>query len=197
LVGLERCDLGPGGGVGGLRNRGWGPAADTRVWAAAPHSTVRGAVTLRNNATGRCLQNGTTQGLATVVLMPCDAANAAQAWAYGPNAATVAALVHNETGLALAVGNSTLFSAPHGGDPLPVNDAAYGTVALGLAPYEPTQPCTTRNCEGYHPEQLWYGPDAVDGFISQATYVASINHCFDGDCYELTAREPSHAHQCL
>lgn len=27
--------------------------------------------------------------------------------------------------------------------------------------------------------------------------MASINHCFDGSCYELTGRQPTFAHQCL
>lgn len=37
----------------------------------------------------------------------------------------------------------------------------------------------------------------MDGFISQATYVASINHCTDGDCYVLSARTPTWQHHCL
>ena len=29
------------------------------------------------------------------------------------------------------------------------------------------------------------------------TYTASINHCYDGECYELTARLPTATHLCL
>lgn len=183
LVGLENCDAGVGGGVSGMRNRGWGAATDTRVWSATPHTTVQGAVLLTNTATGRCLLPGTAMGLPTVVLLPCNASDAAQAWNYGTGGSqTVAALVHNVTGLALAAANSTLFAVPHGDDPTPLPDAAYGTVALSMAPFTPTQPCTNRDCEGYAPSQLWYGPDAVDGFIAQATYTSSVNHCFQGSC---------------
>ena len=198
LVGLERCDLGVGGGLAGMRNRGWGPAVDTRVWSTSPHGGVAGAVLLVNNATGRCLMPGVAQGLQTVVLLPCNASDAQQAWSYGTGGAqTVAALVHNASGLALAAGNSTLFSVQHGDDQAPLPDAAYGETLLGLEPFMPTEACGNRNCEGYHPAQLWYGPDASDSFIAQATYTASINHCFDGDCYELSKRSPTFAHHCL
>ena len=198
LVGLERCDLGPGGGLSGLRNRGWGPqTVDTREWAAPPHPSVAGAVQLVNAATGRCLVPGSAQGLSTVVLLPCTGA-AAEAWNYGTGGAqTVSALVHNTSGLALAVGNSTLFSQQHGDDQAPLPDAAYGATLLGLEPFMPTETCADRNCEGYHPGQLWYGPDALDKFIAQATWSSSINHCFDGDCYELSKRTPTYAHHCL
>ena len=30
--------------TGGMRNRGWGPATDTRVWLSSPHPGVAGAV---------------------------------------------------------------------------------------------------------------------------------------------------------
>lgn len=198
LVGFERCDAGAGGGLTGLRSRGWAapPGTDTRIWSTPPHGSVPGAVLLYNNATQRCLSNGTAAGLATVVLLPCAPGSSDQAWTFTPNAATVAALVHASTGLALAIGNSTLWSGAHGSDALPTPDAAYGEVALGLAPYTPTQTCTARDCEGYHPEQLWYY-DALDAFIAQSTYTASINHCFAGSCYELTARQPTTEHRCL
>lgn len=99
------------------------------------------------------------------------------------------------SGLALALGNSTLWAAGHGSDPV-LPDAAYGTELLQFAPYSPQQPCTDRNCEGYDPSQLWYF-DPTDGFLAQATYTSSINHCFDGGCYELTARLPTTSHRCL
>jgi len=198
LVGLERCDLGAGGGLTGMRNRGWGPAVDTRVWATSPHGAVAGAVLLVNNATGRCLAPGAAQGLQTVVLLPCNGSDAAQAWSYGTGGSqTVSALVHNASGLALAAGNGTLFSVQHGDDQAPLPDAAYGATSLVLEPFLPTETCDKRDCDGYFPEQLWYGPDFSDSFIAQATYTSSINHCFDGDCYELSKRTPTYAHHCL
>ena len=33
LVGTESCDLAPGGGLTGMRNRGWSAPSDTRVWS--------------------------------------------------------------------------------------------------------------------------------------------------------------------
>jgi hypothetical protein len=174
------------------------PRPAARAWSAVAHGAVAGAVALVNTATGRCLEPGSAQGLDTVVLLPCNSSDAAQAWTYGTGGAqTVSALVHNASGMALAAGNSTLFSVQHGDDQAPLPDAAYGALVLGLAPFKPTQPCTDRNCEGYFPEQLWYGPDLVDGFIAQATYTGSINHCFDGDCYELTSKTPTFEHLCL
>jgi len=32
LVGPESCDIGVGGGLTGMRNRGWAKPSDTRVW---------------------------------------------------------------------------------------------------------------------------------------------------------------------
>ena len=204
LVGLESCSAGAGGGAAGMRSRAWAnssssSSADTRVWRSQAHGSVAGAVLLVNAATGRCLAPGSAQGLDnTVVLLPCDAQDAAQAWGYGVGGAqTVAALVHSASGLALVAANGTLFGAQHGGDQAPVPDAAYGAVGLALGNYTPTQACASRDCEGYFPSQLWYGPDLVDGFIAQATYTASINHCQDGDCYSLTAKAPTYQHHCL
>ena len=143
MVGLESCAAGVGGGAAGMRNRGWtnSPPPDTRVWRAEPHGSVPGAVALINNATGRCLLPGTAQGLSTVVLLPCSPTDAAQAWNYGTGGAqTVAALVHNVSGLALVAGNSTLFSAQQNSyDQAPLPDAAYGAVALGLGPFLPSE----------------------------------------------------------
>ena len=202
LVGFESCAGGPEGGRAGMRNRGWNnsPPPDTRVWMSSPHSIVSNAMILKNNATGRCLVPGTAQGLTnTVVLLICNSSDPKQAWEYGKGGQqTVTALIHSISGLALYVGNSTLFSAKqNSNDQAALPDSAYGASSLFLGPYYPTQECETRDCEGYFPEQLWYGPDAVDGFIAQATYVASINHCTDGDCYMLTSRSPTYQHHCL
>jgi hypothetical protein len=201
LVGFERCDAGAGGGVGGLRPRsfpGATPTPDTRVWTTQPHGAVANASLVVSAATGRCLAAGAAIGLTNIaVLLPCNASDAGQAWSYSPNAHTVAGLVNAGTGLALAASNATLFSAPHGDDALPAPAAAYGADAAVLVPFSPMPPCTDRGCQSYDPSQLWYGPDAVDGFIAQATFTASINHCFDGDCYELTPKAPTFAHQCL
>jgi len=200
-VGLEDCSAPPGGGRAGMRARSFfnAPQQDTRVWAAVPHGAAPGAVALVNSATGRCLAPGVAQGIAgTVVLLPCNASDAQQAWRYGTGGAqTVAALIHHASGLALQVGNSTLYSRQHGRDQAPLPDAAYGETALMLAPFAPTERCASRDCEGYHPAQLWYGPDAVDRFIAQATFTASINHCDSSPCYELTKRTPTYAHHCL
>lgn len=39
LVGPESCDIGVGGGLTGMRNRGWAKPSDTRVWGLVrlPH----------------------------------------------------------------------------------------------------------------------------------------------------------------
>jgi len=161
---------------------------------------VTGAVVFANTATGRCLVPGAAQGMNnTVVLLPCNSSDVAQAWEYGKGGAqTVSALIHSASGLALYAGNGTLFSAQQNSyDQAALPDAAYGVSSLFLGPYYPTQDCKSRGCEGYFPQQLWYGPDAVDGFIAQATYTASINHCTSGDCYVLTSRSPTYQHHCL
>jgi len=200
-VGLEDCSSPPGGGVAGMASRNFVqvPGQDTRVWSAVAHGSVAGAVALVNTLTGRCLVPGSAQGQGgTVVLLPCNASDAQQAWNYGTGGSqTVSALVHNASGLALQVGNSTLFSTQHGDDQAALPDAAYGETQLTLVPFPPTEPCTRRDCEGYHPDQLWYGPDVVDHFIAHATYTASINHCFTSPCYELSKRTPTYAHFCL
>jgi hypothetical protein len=69
---------------------------------------------------------------------------------------------------------------------------------LYLAPYQPTETCTFRSCEGYHPEQLWYF-NVADRFLEQSTYTASINHAMDkhNDGMMLTRRTPTFAHHCL
>ena len=200
LVGFESCAAGVGGGAAGMLSRGWdnSPPTDTRVWSAIPHATVAGAVALVNAATRRCLVPGSAQGADTVVLLPCNASDANQAWTRGAGGSqTVSALIHAASGFALVVGNGTLFGRQHMKDATTMPDAAYGAVELSLGPYVPPTTCTSRDCEGYSPEQLWYGPDAIDGFLAQATYTASINHCDSGACYELTARSPTFEHHCL
>lgn len=199
-VGLERCDLGVGGGVGGMLARGFLPPTDTRTWTQRPHGTIPNALLLVNDATARCLVP-TGGGGSSVVLLPCNATDAAQAWVFGQGAHTVSALVHNASGEALSVGNCTLFGCVNGQkrlgyDANPVPDAAYGSADMYLAPYQPTEPCSFRGCEGYHPEQLWYF-NYVDRFLEQATYTASINHVYQGEGYVLTPRTPTYAHHCL
>ena len=180
-VGLERCDLGIGGGISGMRPRGFrgGAVNDTRTWQTAPHELVPRAMLLINEATGRCLAPRGGQ----VKLLPCNHSDATQAWTFGQGLHTVSALVHNATGAALAAGNCSLFACEQGykhkgqyvHDANPVPNAAYGEVDVALVPYTPTENCTFRNCEGYHPEQLWYY-NVEDRFLEQATYTASINH---------------------
>ena len=198
LVGLERCDAGVGGGLtGGLTRGGWGGlVGETRQWTTLPSAVVPGGTLIYNSATGRCLVPGATSGYAlTVVLLPCDSSNVSQAWSFPAGSHTVGAIVHNESGLALAIANSTLHGATHGPDAV-MPDIAYGITNLTLVSYFEPIVCTYRNCEGYEPSQLWYW-DGVDNFIAAATYTASINHCFEGDCYELTAKPTTFAHHCL
>ncbi len=153
-VGLERCDLGVGGGAGGMLARGWLPKSDTRTWSTPPHSSAPGSLLLVNDATGRCL----TPLDGGVVLLPCNASDVTQAWSFGQGQRTVSSLLHVASGDALEVGNCTLFGCVNGQkrlgyDENPVPDAAYGNSGIYLAPYQPTVPCTNRYCEGYHPEQ--------------------------------------------
>jgi len=115
-----------------------------------------------------------------------------QAWTFPAGLHTVGAVVANvASGLALALANSTLFTGPHGWRlPLGLMQLT-GTAILQLVASSPIQPCTTsRDCEGCHgPSRLWY-VDPTDGFLVHSTYTASINHCFDGGCYELTGTAP-------
>jgi hypothetical protein len=52
-----------------------------------------------------------------------------QAWSFPAGLHTVTAIVNSASGLALALGNSTLWSSAHGPDE-PIADAAYGTTLL-------------------------------------------------------------------
>jgi hypothetical protein len=203
LVGLESCDAGPNGGLSGGLHRSWNglntssvPGGDVRRWHTTPSGSPSSFLVV-NSASGRCLTNASSAVYAsrqTVVLMPCNTHDANQQFTFAvPH--SVSALVHVSSGLALAVPNSTLFGAPRGNDNSTV-DASYGTNELILVPYSPQVPCIDRGCEGYDPSQLWY-LDEQDGFLAHSTYSSSINHCFDGDCYEHTYKMPTYRHHCL
>lgn len=130
-----------------------------------------------------------------VVLLPCNE-SAVQQWRFdkGPN--TVTSVTNVAVGLALGVGNETLFSAQYNKDALNLSAAAYGEGTLILVtPFD--QPnCTSRNCQNYDPSQMWYY-SSYDSLFRQATYTASINHHNGGNGYLLTEKLPTYQHHCL
>ena len=128
LVGLDDC-----AGVRGFYTRSLGRASDTRAWAVTSreqrpgpgpgNATAARLFEIRNVATQRCLTagHGTAPSSASapaeaVVLLPCDASLAEQAWRFDKGAATVTSITNAKTGAALAIGNGTLRGRPHAPD---------------------------------------------------------------------------------
>jgi hypothetical protein len=162
-----------------------------------------------NGATGRCLS---TDGAGSrgsslyspVVLLPCGSGSGsgsggvsrAQQWTFGKGLHSPTSVVNAATGTALAVSNSTLYSAVHGSDAFAVSDLAYGYSGLTMvAPFD--QPnCTGRSCQNYDPSQMWYYSPS-EQLLRHSTYVASINHKADGIGYRLTEKVPTSQHFCL
>ena len=196
FVGLARCDA-PAGAMGYN-----GVSAASLVWAALP-SAVNGtsASMLYNNETGRCLAMGRYYTYASApLLLPCNASDPALAWVVPSGLQRLGGLlwypaVLNASAAALTVGDSTLYTAAHGPD-APLPDAAYGLTNITLAPYAPEPPCSSRGCDNYAPQQMWYWSRA-SGRILLGHFSANDYHCFGPNCYYLTIHLPATADYCL
>jgi hypothetical protein len=180
-----------------MYTRGLGPAAsaDPRLWSVKPSAT-KNAYIITSSSTGRCLAANAsgTAGL-IVTLLPC-VDSPLQQWTFDKGAHTVTSVTNVGVGMALAVGNETLFSAQYGKDAFPVSAAAYGEAGLILVPPYDQANCTSRDCQNYDPSQMWFY-SASDSLFRQATYTASINHKNGGDGYTLTSKVPTYQHHCL
>jgi hypothetical protein len=174
------------------------------TWALLPGAAgAPGAVQLYNNHTRRCLAMGPYFTFATApLLLPCNASDPAQAWV-APSSAQrlgallwVPALAANASATALTVGASTLYTAVHGSDATALPDAAYGLTNITLAPYAPEPPCSSRGCDNYAPEQMWYWSPAT-GKLMLGHFAANDYRCFGPNCYQLTGHLPTTADYCL
>ena len=146
-----------------------------------------------------------------LVLMPCDASSAAQGWGFGkglhsPSSMCVIlkliilcfhSLAKDDTekfvrctcryaasapGLALAIGNDTLFSASYNKDAHSVPSTSYGDTSLIFTPRADQDACTSRDCQNYDDTQMWYF-DPTERLLRASTYVASINHKASGPLF--------------
>lgn len=173
---------------------------DTRKWVLQKHVTLENNTTswlIQNSATVRCLAvgNGTK-----VVLLPCDASSASQHWLFDKGVSTITSITNLDTRKALGLAESFLYSQLHDKDKFSVSDMAYGLGGLTLVePYDQSN-CTSRWCENYRPEQMWYY-SKVDGMLRHSLYTSSINHIRDSqgreDGYVLTQKVPTFRHHCI
>ena len=135
------------------------PTATATTTATGPTAADPATFALVSNETGRCLGlrpyvQGSNYAVRDNVpmLLECSDKDATQAWVFptGPSRVgaiqSVWALRNNHSATVLAVGNSTLFGAPHGDDKTPLLDAAYGDTVLMLSTYAPEPECHGRNC---------------------------------------------------
>ncbi|KAI2494830.1 alpha-galactosidase [Fragilaria crotonensis] len=173
---------------------------DTRLWKVVDSGSQTDSMThyeIRNEATGRCLaqSNGTT-----VVLLPCTGAPS-QLWLFDKGITTVTSITNVEVKLALAISATALYSQVHGRDSYPVSDRAYGEGSLILVKPMDQDSCTSRSCENYEPEQMWYY-SPVEGMLRHSLFTASMNHIEmqnqdKEDGYILTPKVPTSRHNCL
>eukprot|EP00038_Savillea_parva_P009420 m.183415 g.183415 ORF g.183415 m.183415 type:complete len:611 (-) comp15806_c0_seq1:115-1947(-) len=195
LTGLAPCDSRPD--VMYTRALGPNAHADPRLWTVQESSTHPRTFLITNTATDRCLSAGSnvsSPGLA-VVLLPCNGSTS-QLWRFDKGESTVTSVTNVAVGLALAVGNETLYSAQYGKDAFDVSAAAYGEAGLVLVPPYDQDACTSRDCQNYDNTQMWFY-SASDSLFRQSTYTASINHKNGGNGYTLTQKVPTYQHHCL
>jgi hypothetical protein len=175
-----------------------GVSAASLIWALIPlNGTFQGAYTVFHNKTGRCLSTAPyiNRPLPVPVLLPCNPQDASQAWLV-PKPFTVTGLINVALNMSLTVGDSTVYGAVHGNDPMPLLDAAYGITNLTFSPFAPEPPCNNRNCDNFVPEQSFYFSPSTQ-HISLALMAANIYRCFEGSCYELTNHLPASTDLCL
>jgi hypothetical protein len=105
LVGLLPCDSNPKRPY--ARGFEAGASQDNKEWRVEPlPNAAAGHHLVRSLSTGRCLS---TNGTGSPVLLPCDASDAAQAWAFGKGIHSPSSLYSVPSGLALGADPSTLF----------------------------------------------------------------------------------------
>ena len=201
FAGLAPCDAAPGArGANGV-------SAASLAWSQRPSAAPgapAGAFSLVNAETGRCLAMGAYFTFpATPLLLPCNASDLAQAWVRPAAATALGALLWapalaggNSTPAALAVGASTLYTAPHGSDAVALPDANYGLQNLTLEAYAPEPPCDSRSCDNYAPSQMWYLSPRT-GKLYLGHFAANDYRCFGPNCYQLTGHLPTAAAFCL
>jgi alpha-galactosidase len=184
FVGVGACE-GGGGGVNGVTEAAMG-------FALAPSPANASLFALRHDDTGRCLgvRAWPEAGAAAApVLLPCDAADATQAWWLPLGAGTPGAIVSPAAGgLALAVSPGSAYAAAHGSDAA-LPDGAYGVSNVTLVAYNQTPPCVIPHsgCNTFDPLQLWHA-SALTGKLHLGLYAATQEHCFSaapapGTCY--------------
>jgi len=165
-----------------------------QIWTTEK-STISGHYVLKNSKGCLSVYNNKP------VLLPCNTSDSNQAWNFTRGIDTLSQVVNynlnkNGSNASLAIANSTLYTSQHGTADIPLPDAAYGINTIEFQRLHIEPPCTARGCEDYQPWQTWYY-DPVDQFLRATMYVASINHCYQGDCYVLTQHWPTTTHWCL
>ena len=173
---------------------------DTRQWEVRDTGTQTGNRTnyqIRNEATDRCLTQ--LHGI-TVVLLPCSGA-ISQQWMFDKGLTTVTSITNTEVNKALAIKRSVLYSQVHGKDKYAVSDLAFGGGSMILVEPVDQDTCTSRWCENYQPEQMWYY-SPMEGLLRHSLYTSSMNHIDDRppgeqDGYVLTGKVPTFRHNCL
>jgi hypothetical protein len=109
-----------------------GVTAAGLVWAPRALGANGSTVQLVHAASGRCLATRPylkARPGPIPVLLPCDAADATQAWAL-PRPLTITAGVNVALNQSLAAGASTVWGALHGKDNVTLLDAAYGIINM-------------------------------------------------------------------
>jgi Alpha galactosidase A/Alpha galactosidase C-terminal beta sandwich domain len=173
---------------------------DTRRWTVIRSGKFSQNVAhyqIRNEATTRCLSQ--LNGI-SVVLLPCEA-NSDQMWSFEKGMTTVTTIINLAVQKALAIPPSMLYSKVHGNDQSSVSDLAYGENGLILVTPFTQDTCTSRWCENYDPEQMWYFSPS-EGTFRHSLYLSSMNHIDtnnqnDQDGYRLTTKNPTFRHHCL
>jgi hypothetical protein len=196
--GLEPCDYAPPRFYS--RSFHSVASADTREWRVQNSS---GHFRIFSVSTGRCL----TVAGSTPVLLPCDDTKTEQQWQFGKGLHSPSSLYSVQTGQAIGVSPSTLFSAPHkykgGNDLYRVPSKAYGETTIAMVARHDQTSCGRRGCENYDDTQMWWW-DPSESLLRLSTYTASLNHAQNGGqglsgggTGYLTPKTPTYQHHCL
>ena len=169
-----------------------GVSAGELLWAPRALAAPAGAVALVHAASGRCLAARPYLKYPTPVpvLLPCDAADATQAWRL-PQPNTLTHLESVALNASLAAAPGTVWGGRHYSDNVSLLDAAYGITNLTFEATVVAPPCSSRDCEGYSPRQTWYWSPSTRR-LSLALFSANMYHCSEGSsgCYEFSAQYP-------